>query len=147
MRFGWQDISALLPVLIPAILVPLALFVLNWGLRHKQGYEQTAGSDFLLALLVFDMTVIAASETFAPLVSDSELRKIVTTIHIGLFCLGLIFWVVVVVWAEQIISAAYDRFTSAYTNGIPIKGILLAWCPIFALVGLHVLVYLAKRTA
>jgi hypothetical protein len=63
-----------LPLIVAGIVVPLMAFVGNIVLRAGRGVAQSAASDLLLLVLVFDASVVIASDEFRPLIRDAAMR-------------------------------------------------------------------------
>ena len=103
-----------LPVFVSCILIPILVFGSNWALRYRQGYNQTAAADFLLALMVFDGAVISTSDVFQPFVANPQLRGLVVNWHMfmGALCIGL--WWLIVHFGEPKLETYYKEGAVGY---------------------------------
>ena len=73
-----------LPLIVAGIVVPLMAFVGNIVLRAGRGVAQSAASDLLLLVLVFDASMVIASDEFRPLIRDAAISAQLVAIHVGL---------------------------------------------------------------
>lgn len=94
---------------VPAFIVPAVVFGGNWAWRSEKEYNQTAASDFLLALLIFDGAVIATSETFQEFVRDPELKTIVIGWHITMAAISIALWWSILRWGEPRLARYYQN--------------------------------------
>jgi hypothetical protein len=130
-----------LPLIIAGVLVPLMAFVGNIVLRAGKGVAQSAASDLLLLVLVFDASVVIASDQFKPLVHDLAIRSQLVAIHVGLWWIGLVAWFLAVLGAERKIAASFDPELRRYDSRFPIWTWLFSWFLAVAIVFLHVSVF------
>jgi hypothetical protein len=130
-----------LPLIIAGVLVPLMAFVGNIVLRAGKGVAQSAASDLLLLLLVFDASVVIASDQFRPLVRDPTISSQVVAVHVGLWWVGLVAWLLAVLGAEKRIAASFDPRSRTYDARFPIWTWLFSWVLAMAIVFLHVSVF------
>jgi hypothetical protein len=128
---------------IPAVVVPLLVFSANWTYRHRKGYDQTAAADFILAVLVFDGGVVAASEAMEPFVRNVDLRTIIVGYHMFTAAIACGVWWVIVTWAEPASAEYYETDGGAYLRIVPIA---LSWMAVFILVSLHMGFYFIRGT-
>jgi hypothetical protein len=78
------DIVDFVRVIVPSVVIPAAVFGGNWAIRHKLHYTQTAAADFILAVLIFDGTVVTTTTEFEPFIRNQEFRQIAVHLHIVL---------------------------------------------------------------
>ena len=131
----------LLPLLqigVPAVVIPIAVFVGNWALRYREGYEQTAAADFILAVLIFDGAVVTTSTDFAPFVQDPDLQPIIFYWHIimGFICCGL--WWLITMFGEPVLADYYSKRSVYPQQWFPFLPIVLCWIGVFILLSMHV---------
>ena len=136
---------SLLQIGMPAVIIPTAVFVGNWALRYREGYEQTAAADFILAVLIFDGAVVSTSKDFAPFVQDPTLQQITFYWHI-LMAFGCCFlWWLVTTFGEPRL-AEYYATKSVYTQEwFPFVPVMLCWVGVFILLSLHILFFVWHR--
>ncbi len=121
-----------------AVMVPLAVFTANWVHRSNKGYPQTAAADFLLGVLIFDATVILATDDFKPFLRSEELREMIAYWHfIIAFVAGLI-WVGIVRWAEPMFAAYYEKESITARRKFPIFTFITCWFSVLILIAFHV---------
>lgn len=127
-----------LKILVPSALLPLTIFLVNWGYRHKHNYNQTAASDFILAILAFDGAVVAASEGFKPYINNEDLRSIVIVWHVGLACVGMWVWGMLVSFGEPRLAAHYKQRRKIPFPYLTYSG---CWIAVGLLVSIHVVFF------
>jgi hypothetical protein len=130
-----------LPLIVAGIVVPLMAFVGNIVLRAGRGVAQSAASDLLLLVLVFDASVVIASDEFRPLIRDAAISAQLVAIHVGLWWLGLVAWLLAVLRAETKIAASFDPRSKRYDSRFPIWTWLFSWVLAMAIVFLQVSVF------
>jgi hypothetical protein len=128
---------------VPAVVVPLAVFSANWAYRHRNGYAQTAAADFILAVLIFDGGVVAASEAVEPLVRNVDLRTIIVGYHMSIAVLGGLVWWAIVTWAEPALARYYEAGKEVHFPFVPM---VLCWIAVFILVSLHMGFFFIRGT-
>jgi cytochrome c biogenesis factor len=112
---------------VATILVPFAGFLANAVLRAGRGVAQSAASDLLLLLIMFDAGVIIASDQFKPLVPNPMLREAIVSVHVALLFVGLVAWITAVAVIERRIAYAFDPRRQRYASGFPLMAWLGAW--------------------
>jgi hypothetical protein len=75
-----------------AIVVPLLVFILNWGVRSQYGYALSAAADFALALAAFDLVALLYASVFAEVMRNEVFRESFNRMEIILFALTVIVW-------------------------------------------------------
>jgi hypothetical protein len=122
--------------LVPSVIVPLGVFGANWAVRYKSGYAQTAASDFLLAVIIFDLVAITTAKDVEPFVQAPELREIIVQWHVAIFLIGALFWWLIAQFGEPKMAAYY----AARRNkpNWPMAIFSLCWIAVFALMSLHI---------
>lgn len=131
-----------LRILVPTVVIPAAVFGLNWAFRFRQDYAQTAPSDCLLAIMIFDGAVVSAAKDFEPFIHNEHLREAVQNWHILLAFLGVAIYLFFVTWAEPIVARYYDR---QGTGPMTFVGtLMLCWAIVFGLVSLHISYFVWK---
>jgi hypothetical protein len=135
-RRNMPDIVELFKVGVPAVIIPLAVFGANWAYRHHSEYNQTAASDFIMAVLIFDGTVVSAAKEFEPFIQHPELRLMAANWHITVAVLGGILWWLIVTFAEPVVAAHYS--TRRNRPPFPFRTLLNCWVGVFILISVHV---------
>jgi hypothetical protein len=130
------DLVEAFRIVVPAVVVPVGVFAGNWAIRYKSEYAQTAASDFLLAVLIFDIVAVMTAKDFEPFVRTPELRQILIHWHIFIGFVGATFWWLIATFGEPKVAAYY----SARRNRpkLPIVTLLLCWSAVFVLISLHI---------
>jgi hypothetical protein len=131
-----------LHVMTPAVFVPAGVFLGNWGLRHHFEYNQTAASDFLLAVLIFDGAVIAAAKDFEPFIRDPEFREVAIQIHMLLGFAGAGLWFFLTKFAEPSLASYYALERRHSREGIFWTTMLWSWALVIGLVAAHIAFFL-----
>jgi hypothetical protein len=123
-------------VIVPAVVIPAAVFAGNWAFRYREQYTQTAASDFLLAVLIFDGAVVTTAKDFEPFIHDPELRQIVIHWHVVLGIIVVGTWWLIIRFGEPIVADYYDRGTP---GTVTFFGTLaICWAAVFMLVSVHI---------
>lgn len=125
-------------LVVPAIVVPLGAFILNWAMRNRNGYPQTAAADLLLALMIFDGTVITASEAFAPYVNDAEMRAVIVPAHFAWGALAFTIWWAVMAWGEPALANYYRLRNPATNLNFPYLQFGSSWTALMVVYGIHI---------
>lgn len=123
-------------VIVPAVIIPAAVFSGNWAFRYREQYTQTAASDFLLALLIFDGAVVTTAKDFEPFIHDAELKEIVVQWHVVLAILALALWWLIIKFGEPIVASYYAR--SAPGPIAFFSTLSICWMAVFMLVSVHI---------
>jgi hypothetical protein len=132
-----SDYSDFFRMAVPAIIIPLGVFSANWIYRNNKEYAQTAAADFILAVVIFDGSVVAASNEFEPFIHNSILRSLVVDWHIAIAIVGGLLWAGVLKWGEPVIAQYYESPPYSRDN-FPIFTYVLCWMSVLALVTAHV---------
>jgi hypothetical protein len=127
---------------VPAIVIPLVVFGANWAFRQRNGYALTASADFILAVLIFDGTVVSSSETFTQFVQNAELRATVVNYHLLFAALGCLLWWAIAQWCERPLAAYYEEGSGLGGASFPIVAFALCWMGAFVLISIHVLFFI-----
>lgn len=130
-----------LPLIIAGVLVPLMAFIGNIVLRVGKGVARSAASDLLLLVLVFDASVVIASDRFEPLVRDPAIGSQLIAVHVGLWWVGLVAWLLAVLGAERKVAASFDPQLNRYDSRFPIWTWLFSWFLAMTIVFLHVPIF------
>lgn len=93
---------------IANIAVPIAVFVLNVIFRLRRQLPLTAGADWVLLLLTFDLVVLMQQPEFAPHVG-SWMKEQIGPVFVLLLIFGFISWVSNVSYVEPILENATKR--------------------------------------
>src|SRR5215208_6444690 len=129
---------------MPTVVIPIAVFGVNWGLRETKGYSQTAASDFALAMLIFDGGMISASEAVHPFINNPELRTIVIAWHLLMGIVTAFVWYFLLLkWGEPAVAEYYKkrgrrRGASPSGQRFPIGVFAVCWMVVFALISARV---------
>jgi hypothetical protein len=116
-----------------AVLIPLAVFTANWIWRFDKGYSQTSAADFILCILIFDITAVVASKDFEPFVRSTELVPLITYWHFAAgFVSGLVWWGITK-WGEPQLERHY--FENAQ---FPIVSFSTCWISVLILIACHI---------
>jgi hypothetical protein len=129
-------LAEMVRVIVPAVIIPAAVFGANWAFRYKEQYTQTAASDFLLAVLIFDGAVVTTAKDFVPFIHDPELKQIVVHWHVVLAIAAIGIWWLIVRFGEPVVASYYERGTP---NTAAFFGTLwICWAAVFVLVSVHI---------
>jgi hypothetical protein len=128
-----------------SVLVPLAAFSANWVHRSQKGYAQTSAADFLIAVFIFDSTVVLASGDFEPFIRAPELRPLITYWHFVIAFISGLFWVGIIRWGEPALAAYYQHKRPRNPPSFPILSFLICWMAVLVLVTLHVAFFVITR--
>ncbi len=118
------------------VVVPAFVFAVNWALRSKGNYGQTAAADFILATLIFDLTVITSAKQFEPFIRNIYLREIAVEWHFCIGVVGAFTWWFITKYGEPRVTAYYSRTRNRPKK--PIGTLMICWMAIFMLVSIHV---------
>jgi hypothetical protein len=121
--------------LVPTLFVPLGVFAGNWALRYKSGYAQTAASDFLLAVIIFDFVAVITASDIEPFVRAPELRTIVVQWHVFILLISCFLWWLIATFGEPKLAHYYER---EKIPEWPIVTFSLCWMGVLALMCLHI---------
>ncbi|MGO9173566.1 MAG: hypothetical protein ACLP7P_16610 [Rhodomicrobium sp.] len=134
-----SDFVEFLKVMVPAVFLPLGAFIANWLYRGKFDYNQTAAADFLLAVMLFDASVVATSGEFEPFVKNEQLRSAVIIWHIFLGIIGGLTWLLITRWGEPKLVYYYEsRRKRPPRPEFPWYAYIICWSIAFILVVAHV---------
>jgi hypothetical protein len=132
-------------VAIVAVLIPLAVFTANWIHRSHKGYAQTAAADFILAIVIFDLAVIVASQDFEPFLRSPVLRPVIVYWHfVAAFLSGLL-WAGIVRWGEPAMARFYEMKIVYQRTSFPVGTFLTCWMGVLGLVAIHVAFFAIKQ--
>lgn len=120
---------------------PIAVFSANWAYRAKHGYSQSAAADFILAILIFDITVVLAAHDFEPFLRSRQLLPIIQYWHFLIGFLSCLIWLMIGKWGEPRLASYYDE---GKPGNFPFITFSLCWMSIFALIAAHMLFFLLK---
>jgi len=137
------DFAETLKIFVPAVIVPLCAFVGNWIYRGHNDYNLTGASDFLLALIVFDIAVISTAKDFEPFVKDESLRTAVIQWHIAATSITGVLWLAIIRYAEPKL-ADYYKSSRRKKLEFPYSHFLLPWSLSFIIVLVQTLFFLLK---
>jgi hypothetical protein len=134
--FVSDHFAEMVRIVVPAVIIPGAVFTGNWAFRYREQYTQTAASDFLLALLIFDGAVVTTAKDFEPFIHDPELRQIVVQWHVVLGILAIGLWWLIIKYGEPVVA-------SYYRHGDPgviafFATLSVCWVAVFMLVSVHI---------
>jgi hypothetical protein len=128
-----------------AIGVPLAVFTANWVHRSRQSYAQTAAADFILAIGVFDLAVMIASQDFEPFLRSQSLRPLVVYWHFIAGFASALVWLGIVKWGEPVLARYYEGRRAYYrTEDFPFAVFFICWFAVFFLIMAHVTFFALK---
>jgi hypothetical protein len=130
----WMELVKLLTL---AVVVPLVVFMANWAWRFEKGYSQTAAADFILAMLIFDISAVLASKDFVPFMRAPSLIPLITYWHFLVACLSCSAWWGIAKWGEPVLEGYYDRKAGSGKR-FPFGPFFLCWFAVLTLVALHV---------
>src|SRR5262249_33496000 len=101
------SLAEIMQVIVPSVVVPAGVFGGNWAIRYRSDYTQTAASDFILAVLIFDGAVITTSKEFEHLIRSEEFRHLILHWHAVFFLIGCGLWWLIATFAEPLIAEYY----------------------------------------
>jgi hypothetical protein len=119
----------------PTVIVPIGVFAGNWAFRYRSEYPQTAASEFLLAVLIFDIVAVTTAKEFEPFVHAPELRVVVIQWHIFMAFVGAGLWWAIATFGEPRLAAYYSA--TRHRRNLPILTLVLCWIGIFMVLSLH----------
>jgi hypothetical protein len=137
-----SQLAEIFKVIVPTVVVPMAVFGVNWTYRANRGYAQTAASDFILAVLIFDGGVVAVSQEFEPFIRHPELRHIIVYWHMTIAVIGGAIWWCILKWGEPVVAEYYE--TKRNRPRFPFFTLAFCWMAVFALVAAHVGFFVLK---
>jgi drug/metabolite transporter (DMT)-like permease len=132
------DLPELVRIIVPAVIIPIGVFAGNWAIRYRSEYAQTAASDFLLAVIIFDGAVIAAAKDFEPFVHHPELRQIALQAHIVFGFVSAAIWWLIATFAEPLVASYYSRRRDRPTTPKFAVTLMICWMAVFILICAHV---------
>jgi hypothetical protein len=108
-----------------AFALPFSAFMSNFLLRHDGEVPVTAGADFLLTVLVFDVISLIRRASIVHLVAPKYQDDVVGT-FLFLLILGSPIWIATVRIVEPSIERSYDRTSHRYNN-FPFWEYVISW--------------------
>jgi hypothetical protein len=127
-----------------AVFVPLAVFSANWAWRSHHGYAQTAAADFIVAIGVFDLAVMVASEDFEPFLRSQTLRPFIIYWHFLAAFASALVWLGIVKWGEPVLARYYEGRGYHRRDDFPLVAFLICWFAVFCLIMTHVTFFALK---
>lgn len=137
------DFAELAKVGTVAIIVPLAVFSANWIHRSNKGYSQTAAADFILAVLIFDCTVVIIAHEFEPFIRAPELRPFVVYWHVAIAFISGLIWAGIVTWGEPALAKYYEA--KRHRPSFPAATFLICWMSVLMLITAHVAFFVVTK--
>jgi len=128
-----------------AVLVPLIVFTGNWIHRSHKGYAQTAAADFILAIVIFDLAVIVASQDFEPFLLSHSLKSFLVPWHVFAAFMSCLLWAGIVRFGEPAISRYYEIKSGYFTPTFPLVSFTLCWFGVLVLVAIHVAFFTIRQ--
>jgi hypothetical protein len=128
---------------VPAIIIPIAVFVANWIYRSNKKYSKTAAGDFILAVLIFDGGAVTSSDQFQPFIKDPLLRTIVIDWHVCAAIVGGLLWAAILKWGEPRV-ANYYKVDPPWRQDFPFIAFSLCWMGVLILVAAQVSFFVIK---
>jgi hypothetical protein len=131
--------------LVPSVIVPLGLFVVNWIVRYNRDYSITAPADFLLAVMIFDFGVLCAMPEVNTFVHYVAFTTITAQWHIFMLFLSGTIWYIIVAKSNNIINNYYSLYHQTQ-HAIPFLALSSAWMGAWIVVVLHAAFFLYQGT-
>jgi hypothetical protein len=122
------------------VIVPVAMWTLNLIWRWKREVAVTAGSDWLLLLMVLDCSVIILTADLEPLIASPLLRERADALFVVLLVVTLPVRAAVVLAVDKRIGSS---FTGRRYQNFPTVRFMLAWIFCIICTGSHIAVFLA----
>jgi hypothetical protein len=126
--------------IIEAAIIPIALFVLNMRARKFMHYTESAATDFVLAIIGFDVAAIAASDVFSNAMHDTIFKQNAVGLFIIMGLGGLILWCTFFLSQEKKLIALANRPISI-PDEIPFR-FFAVWSLASVIFAGHVFVFL-----
>jgi hypothetical protein len=121
-----------------AIIIPVFAFGLNWRMREVNNYALSAAADFMLAIMAFDLVVLASHHTFESVVRDSLLQEQFVTMFVVFFSGTTIFWYTLSLRFEHEMNRGYSYLQKRYVQGRPMGPFLVGWAVVAAVLCVHI---------
>ena len=128
--------------LIAAVVVPVALFVLSVVLRRALHRPLTAGADWLLLILAFDITALLSLKDLEPLIQDDFVRNIALGVFVVLMLISLLTWVLSV----GIFEAKLEKACGTKNSMEIISWLGISWSVAASVTVINILVFSWKST-
>ncbi len=132
------ELPEFMRIFVPAVVIPIAVFGGNWAFRYHSDYAQTAASDFLLAVLIFDGAVVTTAKEFEPFIKNAELRQIALHWHVILAVVVAFVWWLILTYAEPVVAAHYSSRRNKPGRLALVLTLMVCWMAIFVLVSTHI---------
>ena len=131
-----DHLAEMLRVIVPAVVIPAAVFCGNWAVRYKEEYTQTAASDFILAMLIFDGAVVTTAKDFEPFIQNPDLKQIVLYWHVCLGIAGMGLWWLIATFGEPVVAGFYTRRETGQLTFF--LTLAICWVAVFILISVHI---------
>jgi glycerol uptake facilitator-like aquaporin len=126
-----------------SIAIPLFVFGLNWAIRQTNGYSLSAASDFILALIAFDLAALVSKEIFEKAIRFTVFKNGYINIFVIFFCVTALLWFTIFLKIERKMLEGYS-FSNKRYNKTPIGLFLCAWVLVAIILASHIFVFLYR---
>lgn len=133
-----SDFPEFMRIIVPTVVIPIGVFAGNWAIRFRSNYAQTAASDFLLAILIFDGAVVTTAKDFEPFIRNPELKQIVLQWHVCLAFAGMAVWWLIATFAEPLVESYYSSRFNKTGSLTFVVTLMICWVAVFMLVSAHI---------